>query len=265
MHVIRRYIRLYGQFFVYSFRREMEYKTNFISTLLVELLFYLVTWFLFEIIYSHVDSIGAYTVADMRVFLATVYLTDCTWMLLFERSTQKINQYATQGDLDFLILRPVNSQFLVSCRFISLPHILNIIVLSSAVVWLVHQHNYVIHPLRAFLYALLCLNGALLIYVIDISLACLVFWFRNFSNARWLWFEILKFSHRPDSIYPRALRMIFLFVPPISLINTLPTDVLIKHETFTKALYSFGVTAVLLFMTSLIWNAGLRRYESASS
>ena len=65
----RRYIDLWLSFFRNSLTREMEYKANFISGIVVDALYYIVHLFFFEIIYRNVSSLGEFSREDVIIFL----------------------------------------------------------------------------------------------------------------------------------------------------------------------------------------------------
>ena len=94
------------------------YKANFISGIVVDALYYIVHLVFFEIIYRNVSSLGEFSREDVIIFLIITFIADAVYMFFFSGNLFSINQLLVTGDLDFYLLRPVNSQFIVSLRYV---------------------------------------------------------------------------------------------------------------------------------------------------
>ena len=115
--MVRRYIYLWIAIFKYSLSRDMEYKTNFIGSLFVDTIYYITWYYFFEVIYSKTTMLGAFDREDILVFLIATFFVDTIFMMLFDGAGQ-LREHIRTGSLDFILLRPVNSQFLISFRYI---------------------------------------------------------------------------------------------------------------------------------------------------
>ena len=96
-------------------------------------------------------------------------------------------------------------------------------------------------------------------------ISCLSFWFRNFSYAGWLAGELTKYSKRPDSIYKKWFRKSLFTIFPMALISSVPSRMLLFGPNIKLILLQFFIAIFFLFLTTIIWNRGLKIYESASS
>ena len=105
----------------------------------------------------------------------------------------------------------------------------------------------------------------LIFYCFEFIISCLVFWYRNFSVGGWLASEMTKYSRRPDSIYKGKFRRIVFTIFPMAMITSVPARILIFGPELYLILSQLLVTIVFLMIANLIWNRGLRLYESASS
>ena len=115
--MVLRYIKLWRAFFSNSLSRNMEYKMNFIMDLFIDATFYGSYFFLFSVIFSYVDSLGDFTRDAVIIFLIVTYLTDSIFVFFFGSNTFQVNRMVVRGDLDLLLLRPVNSLFFISFRY----------------------------------------------------------------------------------------------------------------------------------------------------
>ena len=116
--LVRRYFSLWRSFFNNSLTRDMEYKANFLGGLFVDIVFYGVQVFFFSVIYSYVETLGVFTREDVMVFLVITFLADTFYMFFFSGNLFNLNRWMVKGDLDFILIKPVQSQFMVSFRFV---------------------------------------------------------------------------------------------------------------------------------------------------
>ena len=262
---MHRYFKLWISFFNNSLTRDMEYKANFIGGICVDVVFYLVNFLFFNIIYSYVDKIGVFSREDVIIFLIITYIVDGLYMFFFAGNLFPMNRLIVQGDLDFVLLKPIKSQFLISFRYVRTYALITIFALFFMLVYL-----SIIHPIEIYFYNWIfffisMFLGMIIWYSIDFIISCLTFWFRNFSVGGWLSHEILKFASRPDSIYTGMIRKVMFSILPMAFVSSVPARILIYGVNWKYLLSQIVVTVVLFLATTLVWRYGLLRYESASS
>jgi len=263
--MVRRYLRLWGSFFANNLTRDMEYKANLIGGIAVDVIFYSVQYFFFSIIYSYVDTLGSFTREDVMVFLIITFISDSFYMFIFAGNIFPLNRLVVQGDLDFVLLKPINSQFLVSFRYVRSHAIFSIIILLLMLVRQTHMHSLEIGIMNYVFFFISFLCGLVIWYALDFLISCLTFWFRNFSVGGWLSHEILKFSSRPDSIYTGFTRKLLFSLIPMALVSSVPTRILLYGLDIKLLMYQIIISLGFVVATFWIWKRGLLRYESASS
>ena len=263
--MVRRYISLWKSFFDNSLTRDLEFKANFIGGLLVDLIYYGIQFFFFSIIYSYVDAIGVFTREDVIVFLVITYLADTFYMFFFSGNLFNLNRWMVQGDLDYFLLKPVNSQFMVSFRYVKSYALVSVVILIIMLTSLVINYPASIGIVNISTFVISFFMGIILWYSIDFIISSICFWFKNFSVSGWLSHEIFKFSTRPDSIYTGLLRKMLFSMIPMILISSIPTRMLLYGPYFQYLIWQFIVAAIFMLCTRIIWKRGILRYESASS
>ena len=262
---MRRYISLWGSFFSNSLTRDMEFKANFLGGLFVDSIFYGIQFFFFSVIYSYVEALGVFTKEDIIVFLIITFLSDTFYMFFFSGNVFNINRFMVKGDLDFILLKPVPSQFFVSFRFVKSYAIISLIILIAILIKLLLEYSQSIFIINIIFFIISFLIGQVLWYSVEFIISSSCFWFKNFSVAGWLSHEILKFATRPDSIYTGVLRKILFSFVPMIMISSIPTRFLLYGPQIEYLLGQCIVTMVFLILSCFIWRKGLIRYESASS
>ena len=266
--MVARYLYLWFSIFRYSMSRDMEYKANFIGSLFVDAIYYFVWYYFFEIIYSKTDMLGNFSREDILVFLIATFFVDTFFMMLFDGAAY-LREHIRTGSLDFILLRPVNSQFLISFRYIRSYTLVSLLILSIILYQiLVAFHPNSLNIFNILLFIISLSMGVLIWYSFEFIIASLTFYFRDFRTGGWLTHEILKFSMRPDTIYTGFMRKILFTILPMALVASVPSRLLLYGFTSQNQKYFVAqivVVSILLVLTRVFWKTGLKRYESSQS
>mgnify|MGYP001370829787 CR=1 FL=1 len=264
--MVNRYLKIWLAFFRNTLSRDMEYKMNFIFEIFIDAIYYSSLFFFFKIIFQFTDQLGDFNQDAIIIFLITMYIADSLYVLFLGGNVFEINNNVKSGDLDFILLKPINSQFFISCRYVNTHAIISIVILTMLLIKLTYAyHGNVLLITNFIFYILSLIFGMFIFYSFEFMIASLSFWFRNFSYAGWLAGELIKYSRRPDSIYSEWFRKILFTIFPMAMICSVPSRILIFGLDIKLFVLQFFISAVFLWLTTMIWKKGLLRYESASS
>tara|TARA_A100001011_G_scaffold389893_1_gene472274 strand:+ start:3817 stop:4620 length:804 start_codon:yes stop_codon:yes gene_type:complete len=264
--LVHRYLKLWGAFFSNSLTREMEFKANFISHIVVDLIYYISLYLFYYVIFQFTNTIGSFTKETVIIFMVVTYMIDAVYEFFFSGNIYSFNQMIVKGNLDFILTKPVNSQFLLSLRYIGFNGAISFSILTALLVFLTtnYPHNE-IKLINYILFFISFIIGNIIWYSIDFMIHCLSFWFKNFSVAGWLGSNIKQFSMRPDTIYGGFLRKILFSFFPMAMIASVPVRFLIFGYDFYLLLAQGLIGLVFFCLARHVWTISLIRYESASS
>ena len=264
-HMVLKYLKLWLAFFRNSLSRDMEFKMNFIGDLFIDSIFYGSMYFFWSIIFSYVDVLGDFNQQAVVIFLIVMYLTDTVFVFIFGANTFTLNMMVIKGDLDLVLIKPVNPQFFMSFRYVSSYAIISFIILFCLLLKLIFDYHGHISILDLSIFGFSFILGILIFYSLEFMISCLVFWYKNFSVGGWLASEVTKYSRRPDSIYKGKFRRIIFTIFPMAMITSVPARVLIFGPQINLLLLQLMIAIIFLVMSKAIWARGLKYYESASS
>lgn len=265
-HMVNRYFNIWKAFLRNTLSRDMEFKLNFVFEIFIDAIYYLSLFFFFKIIFQFTQSLGDFNQDAVIIFLITLYIADSLYVFFLGGNVFNINTAVKQGDLDFILLKPVNSQFFISCRYVNTYALISMIILATLLIKLTYSyHGNTFILVNYFFFDISLILGMLIFYSFEFIIASLVFWFRNFSYAGWLAGELIKYSRRPDSIYKNFFRKILFTIFPMAMISSVPARFLIFGPNIKLLILQIIVTVIFLWITTFIWKRGLLRYESASS
>ena len=260
-----RYWRMFRAFASTEFQFEMEYRLNFLFTLIEMLLVVGTSVGAVLVMFSHTTTLNGWTLPQMLVLIGVYYLVQGGTSLFFSPSFERLMEHIRLGTLDFHLLKPANTQFLVSLRHLRMVRIpdvgLGFIVL---VYGLVHVGADVGLG-EAVLFAVALLAGYVLVYALLLSLVTLAFWFVRIENLLTIFWAFTEAGRFPVDVYPGWLRLTLSTVVPIGIAVTAPSQAIAGRLDLigiallcAGALFAWGVA-------SAFWRTGLRSYTGASA
>ena len=262
--LVLKYIRLYIAMFKTSFIADLEYRANYFTRIMTDILWYIAQIMTFEVIYQHTEKIGDWDKYQMRVFLGILFVIDALYMIIIHENLDNISEKVRKGDLDLLLAKPVNSQFMLTLQKANTALFGNLIL---GAVWLL----YALSDLNDFnwyrlLWLILLIPCSLMvIYSIRFMLSATAVIFTRSENLQFLWWQIYKLGMRPDSMYNPFIKYLILTAIPVGVIVSIPARALLNPPELTYLLWPLILGPILIYGTHRFWNFALKFYSSASS
>ena len=272
------YRRVWLTFLRNSLVREMTFRGNFLITLVTRAFYFAAQVALFEIIYGSVDRVGEWTRPEYFGFMATGLLVNALVETFFMPNLSAFSELIRTGKLDFALLKPVDTQFLVSFEKVEVAQLGQVALalglmaysLTSLGLWgelLLTPGGWV----RVGLYALLLGCAVAFFYSLMICLAAASVSMGRNTGLYDFWFYVTVFARYPRDIYsggPAAalLSAAFTYVIPILLVVTVPARTLVKGVFEWPFLAACLLAAAGgLLVSRAVFARSLRGYRSASS
>jgi ABC-2 type transport system permease protein len=208
---------------------------------------------------------NGWTLGQMVVLLGVYYIVQGAEELVLQPSFERFMEHVREGTLDFILLKPVSSQFMVSFRHFhtvqTLQVVLGLVITAVGVADLAQAVT--LGSALAFAVTLAC--GLVLIYALLLVLSTLAFWFVRVDNLLAIFWAFIDAGRFPVDIYPGWLRITMSTVIPVGIAVTVPAKA-IAGLVDPLSLASIVVAAIIAFQVSrLFWRRGLRAYTGASA
>lgn len=248
-----------------NIQQELAYRADAMINGLLSLMW--LGWELLSlsIIFANTATLGGWGPGDLIVLLGVWRLVNTLMAALIWPNTQKFNTSVRDGSLDYMLLQPANSLFLVSFSRIVIWRIWDIALAAALIVAGIAMRGNGAAPLNVANFLLLTASGTLIIYSLWIVLIACTFWFVKFDNNVTILQALMDSGRYPSSVYPAWLRLIITFVVPIAVATTVPLQALRGDLAWWQVLLFLAVSAVSLLIATRVWRAGVRRYSGASS
>ena len=256
-----------------SIVREMTFRGNFIIELCTELFWFVAQYLLFDIIYGNVGNIAGWSRSEYFGFMATGMLTNALVEALFMPNCAEFGELIRTGNLDFALLKPIDTQFLVSFRTVSLVNFGQVGLALSLLGYSLSRSGTVVTLQSVFMYLVLVATGVTFFYSLMISLAATSVWFGRNQGLYDFWFYVTVFARYPQNVYRRtgAGNLIwfgFSFIIPILLVITVPARVILQKSLDPGSwiiVFAPAFSLATLYFSRLLFQWSLNQYRSASS
>lgn len=262
--VLMKYYRLTVAFFKASLVADLEYRSNFATRIVTDIIWYGAQIIMWEALFRVTDQIGSWNLEQTRVFLGLLFVVDAFYMILFSENLDRMSDKVGKGQIDLLIAKPVSSQFMVSLQRMNTAIIGNLIL---ALTWLVISIRGLpdFEWTRVFWLIILVPAGILSLYSIRFMFCSLALLFTRADNIQYLWFQVYRLGMRPDSIYVPWLKILILTLLPVAVVASVPARALLDPPNIGLFIWVVFWSGTLLYASHRFWNYCLRHYSSASS
>lgn len=268
----RQYRRVFGTFFRNALVREMSFRGNFFITLITRGFWFLVQVMLFDLIYRRVPVINDWSRAEYFGFMATGMLINSIVEACFMPNCARFSELIRTGDLDFALLKPIDTQFLVSLEKLELPMVSQMMFALGLLGYSLFQSGHHVDLMAVIMYTLLVTAAVTFFYSLMIGLAATSIFFGRNQGLLDFWFYVTIFARYPSSIYSGSptgelVRFVFSYVLPILLVVTVPARVLLGKVLEPTWLSGITLLAGMISFISarVVFHWSLRHYRSASS
>ena len=180
-------------------------------------------------------------------------------------NTEKFNQSIRDGSMDYTLLQPVNSMFLVTFSRITVWRAWDLVLAFVLIAIGINMSGDTVTVPQFLTFILLTVSGAIVIYSLWIVLIALTFWFTKFDNNVTILQALMDAGRYPATVYPAWLRVIVTFVVPVAVATNVPLQALRGDLTFGRILMFLAIGVLSFVIASQVWKRGLRQYSGASS
>ena len=260
-----RYYRIFRTFVVAEIQNELAYRMNFVLGFIEMLLVIGTSLGAVLVLFSQTRTLNGWTLPQMIALTGVYYLIQGGVNLVFAPSFEKLMEHVRLGTLDFTLLKPANTQFLVSTRHISIVRLADLVMGCAVIAVGLVMLGAAVTVGSALAFIVTLAAGVACVYALLLTLVTLAFWFVRVDNIMAIFWAFTDAGRFPIDLYPGWLRVTLATVVPIGIAVTVPAEAIsgrLSLETFGAMLA--GTTLAVGF-ASWFWRRGLRSYTGASA
>jgi ABC-2 type transport system permease protein len=260
MKNLKQHLALFAQCAKYEVMDRLDAAAAFtIGTFGVVVNILIITAF-FGALYLRTDRIGGWNEGQVLILLGTYFLIDTVAWGTYVRGFAKLWRYIEYGDLDVYLTKPVRLRTFFSYRFMDPLFVWpQLLAAVGLIIYGAGRSGASPHPF----YYLLVLSCAIAIHrSLTVIFSSLNFYY-IVPQSVYLQNELFKLGRYPITIYRGAVRMFLSIAIPVAAIFSFPPRALVGDLSPLEAGGAVLLTTVFYLLSNVVWDAGLKRYESA--
>jgi ABC-2 type transport system permease protein len=265
----RRYLRLLGSLAVYTLNRELAFRGNFLVKVSVEVIWLGILLAFYRVVFARTNTVAGWDEPRYLFFVGCFFAMNGLIEMLFLENCNEFAELVRTGDLDGLLLKPIDEQFLITCRRLDWGTAPNVLMGAAVMGISLAQLGWQFHLGRvaAFLVTFAC--GTAIAYSFMLLLTSLSVWMVRNQSLMEMWWLFSSVARYPREIFagPWAapLGAFFTYCVPILVIVNVPANAMVRALDPGMVAMTLAATALLLWLSRRFFRRALRAYRSASS
>lgn len=262
---MKRYLRLALVQLRISASASMAYRGDFLLEGVMTLMWMGLTLLPLIVLYDGRESVAGWDEPSALVVIAYFMGVRAVLESLVSPSVIDLVERIRTGAFDYVLLKPVDSQALMSTSRFEPWKIIELLAAVALVVYAFWLRGEPPAPVDIALGILLFASGILAMYSLWIACAAASFWVVRLDNLTFLLGAIFDTARWPVHVFRGAWRFVFTFVIPVAVMTTYPAMALLGRLDVDTSLIVVSGALALFALSRIVWVAAIRNYTSASS
>ena len=275
------YLKVFLTFARNSLVRDMTFRSNFIIDAVTSIAWMAINLAFYVLVYRYTPAIGmpepglgdpGWGKYQFFVFIATTTIINSVVQAFFMPNAEEFSELIRTGGLDFALLKPIDTQFLISLQKIEWSALANFVFGSGLLAYSLWNLDYVPSLAQVLLYPVYIACGIAILYSLTIAMAAVAVWLGRNQSLYDFWFYLTNFSRYPMEIYSGTvgtpLRHVFTFLVPVLVVVNVPARLMAKPfeaQNWPLVLFALVATLASLFASRWLFQRAMISYRSASS
>lgn len=264
---MKRYLKLYRVFLACAIKSKLVYKKDTIISIISFFISDTCQLLSLYLIIKNIPSLngwGMYELAFMYGFsmfpkALDHFFTDALWMIGYF--------YVKTGELDRMLIRPVNPLFHAVAEVFQPAAMgelimgIGLMIISIPKVHIIYSFGNIVLLLVAVIF------GAVIFSALKLITCSVALWTKVSGQLVQIVYNMNDFAKYPVSIYNKAFRFVLSYIIPFALFISVPVEIFFKgnYNPWIVSIEIILVSVVLTTIGMLIWNKGIKKYESSGT
>ena len=266
---VARYLRLLGHLARYTLSRELAFRGNFLVKVSVEVLWLGIMIAFYRTVYARTNNVAGWSEAEYFFFVGCYFALNGLVETFFFENCNEFAELVRTGDLDFLLLRPIDEQFLVSLRRFDWGTAPNVLMGAAVMLSALVQKGWEFDLLRILTFFVTMACATAIAYSFMLMMATLTVWMIRNQSLLEMWWMFSSLARYPKEIYTgrwaEPLGNFFTYIVPILVVSNVPSNVMVRVFDPAMVVLIIVSAVLLLWLSRRFFQHALRSYRSASS
>jgi ABC-2 type transport system permease protein len=266
---LMRYVRLLGSLGVYTLNRELAFRGNFLVKVSVEVIWLGILLAFYKVVFARTNTVAGWDEPQYLFFVGCFFALNGLIEMLFLENCNEFAELVRTGDLDGLLLKPIDEQFLITCRRIDWGTAPNVLMGSAVMAMALYNAGWRFDILRVATFLVTFACGTAIAYAFMLMLTSLSVWMVRNQSLMEMWWLFSSLARYPKEIFAgpwaEPLGAFFTYCVPILVVVNVPANAMVRVLDWPMVGLTVAATVLLLWLSRRFFHYALRSYRSASS
>ncbi len=227
-------LRILSSFWISSIASEFEYRFNILIEFISVIGNLFGSLFTLSLFYSIDTDLGGWSWETSIIILGVYTFLEGFTIMFLAPNLSRIVRHVQNGTLDFVLLKPVDSQLWLSLRIFSPWGIPSIFAGTFLMIFGLFLSRVSFSILNLFISITILGTSLLILYSLWFLIATTSIWFVRVWNANEVLRSTLVAGRYPIAAYPEQIRFLFTFVLPIAFLTTVPAETMLRISSINS-------------------------------
>lgn len=269
MKSLWRHVRLLGSLGRYTLARELAFRGNFLVKVSVEVLWLAILLLFYRTVFARTSYVAGWSESQYLFFVGCYFAMNGLIETLFLENCNQFAELVRTGDLDFLLLKPIDEQFLITCNRVDWSTAPNVVMGAGVMILSLAGMDWTFDAGRVAGFLVLFACGVLISYSFMVALTAISVWMVRNQSLMEMWWLFSSLARYPKEIFGRTwaepIGLFFTFVLPILLVVNVPAQVMVRVLEPGLIAFTLAATVAAFMASRWFFRKALRSYRSASS
>lgn len=263
---LRWQVGIAGAFFAQFLKSRLAYRADFVVDLVANLLAIGLQLATLTVLFNQVPALRGWSFEQVLFIYGFSLLPLGLFNLVAINIYRFAEHYIADGNLDRVLLRPVNPLVQLLCESLNISG-LNEVILGCGIMFYAGSALGLEPGLLDVLVLILLVPSAAAVYTaVFLGLSAVSFWHEDRMGLAPPVYNVIRFARYPLTIYGRGVQILLTFVLPFAWVAFMPSLWFVgEGATRAWALLTPVVALLVMGVAYGVWRAGLRRYASTGS
>ncbi len=243
----------------------LAYRSSFIAGVVSNILWILLSLVSISVVTYQSPTVGGWTRLELFLVQGVYSIVLGTMYFLFIANFRNFSRLIRLGDLDLVLVKPYDSQYLVSIGKFSIHTLARIISGIVLIVYVMQALRVTPNALTIVLFCLFLVSSMVIVYSLWFGVTTTLIWFTDLFNLDELFVQITGTTRYPLEVLRYISNALLYVTLPLVVITTVPAQTLLAKLDASLAIWSVVLATVFFVASRKFWFFALRSYTSASS
>ena len=262
---MKRYWTVFWRLRAMRLQAILEYRSDFLFWSGMSLIWTVFNYFFVALLGSVTGDIAGWNVAELLVLLSIYSIFDSLTWSFFYPNMRDYTAAIFSGKLDYTLVRPMDTQFLIMVANNNFGHISRFIVGIGGLVWSLQHLPYAISGwnLMYMLVGLIC--SSVLLYSLWFMIASVAFWVEKLDSINDIVPSLRRLFQVPRQVFTGVSSVLLSVIVPLALVTTIPAELVLGRAEPGWVVYFVLFTLAAAIGARWFFNLSLKKYSGVGS